>query len=359
MEIIFICTRAITFNTFLESQAKYLLKKGYKIKIACADIENINFKNSLNYRIDFPTQYIHLISFIRFIKIFFQINKLIKKNKSGIYYLHTPVASHLFRLFNIFNKLKIIYFVHGFRFTSQTRFLRAIFYKVIEKILSFKTNVFITINNEDYFYAKNYLFKKSPTYKINGVGLDVKNNIFRNKIKIKKGINKIIVIAGYKKIKGYLNLLKAAELLKGKRFRIDCYGYGDYTKFKKIQIKKKLNNISFKKFDVNLKKRIKKYDLLLHLSKREGLPVAIMECLIEGVPVICKKIRGNVDLIKNGFNGLFINSYKDVPKKILFLNLENKIYNKMRLNAARTITKNFSKREINKSIFQIIRKNFK
>ena len=33
MEIIFICTRSITFNTFLESQAKFLSNKGYKLKL--------------------------------------------------------------------------------------------------------------------------------------------------------------------------------------------------------------------------------------------------------------------------------------------------------------------------------------
>ncbi len=358
MEITFICTRSITFNTFLESQAKFFLDKGYKIKIVCADIENLNFKDSLNYRIDFPTKYIHLISIIRFIKIFFQINKLIRQNKSSIYYLHTPVASHLFRLFSTFYRIKIIYFVHGFRFTSKTGFLRATFYKIIEKILSLKTNIFITINNEDYNYAKNNLFNSVPTYKINGVGLDIKTKISKKKFKYKKTIKKIVVIAGYKKIKGYYNLLKAAELLKEKKFKIDCYGYGDYTKFKSIKVNRNLNNINFRKFDKNLKSKIKKYDLLLHLSKREGLPVAVMECLIEGVPVICKQIRGNSDLIKNGINGLFVDSYRDVPNKILFLNLENKIFNQMRYNAINTITKSFSKKEINKSIYNIIRKNF-
>ena len=55
MNIIFVCTRSITFNTFLASQAKFLSKQGYKIKIACADIENLNFRDSSNFKIDFPT----------------------------------------------------------------------------------------------------------------------------------------------------------------------------------------------------------------------------------------------------------------------------------------------------------------
>ena len=121
MEIIFVCTKSITFNTFLKSQANYLLKKGFKVKVVCSDIENLNFKNNLNYKINFPTKYIHLINIFQYLKIFLQIKELIKKNKSSIFYLHTPVASHLFRLFALFYNLKIIYFVHGFRFTSKTR----------------------------------------------------------------------------------------------------------------------------------------------------------------------------------------------------------------------------------------------
>ena len=34
------------------------------------------------------------------------------------------------------------------------------------------------------------------------------------------------------------------------------------------------------------------------------------------LPVICKNIRGNNDLIKDGYNGFFINSYKDAILKI-------------------------------------------
>ena len=359
MEIIFICTKSITFNTFLKSQADYFQKKGFKIKIACSDIENLNFKNNYNYKIDFPNKYIHLINIFQYLKIFFQIKKLIKKNESSIFYLHTPIASHLFRLFSLFYNLKIIYFVHGFRFTSKTVFLRAIFLKFIEKILSFKTSVFITINTEDFNYAKNNLFNKVPTYKINGVGLDTKKINFKPMVINKNGISKILVIAAYKKAKGYIDLLKIAELINKKKFQIDCYGYGDYREFKSTKTKKKLNNIVFYKFDKKLKNKIKNYDILLHLSKREGLPVSVMECLTEGLPVICYDIRGNNDLIKNGFNGFFVNSYKDVLNKINYLNLEKGLFNKMRHNAFNSITKIFFKKQINQIIFKIIKKNFK
>ena len=354
MKIIFISTKPITFNTFLKSQAEYFIKKGLKVEVASSDIEKVNFKENLKHSIDFPNKIIDLFNPIRYLNVFIQIKKLAKKNPSTIFYLHTPVASYLFRLFTFFDKLKIIYFVHGFRFTSVTNFINAFFFKSIEKILSYTTDIFITINNEDYNYSKTNFSKKSLFYKIKGVGLNLTTKHFKKKIKKKLKIKKILVIAAYKKEKGYLDVLKVAEVLKNKKVKIECYGYGSYYIFNSIKVKKKLHNISFNKFDVDLPNKIKNFDILLHLSKREGLPVAVMQSLSEGLPVICYNIRGNNDLIRDKFNGYFINSYKDVIGKINYLNLEGVIFNSMRINASNSINKDFDKKKINLNIYKII-----
>ena len=355
MKIIFICTKSITFNTFLKSQSDYLIKKGFEIEVACSDIEKLNFKKDLTHKIDFPNKITELFNLIKYIKIFIQIKILIKKNPTAIFYLHTPLSSHLFRFLTFLRKLKIIYFVHGFRFTSITNPIKAFFYKTIEKILSFKTDIFITINDEDYNYAKFNLLKKNSCYKINGVGLNLPKKYLKKKTINKKGIKKILVIAAYKKEKGYLDLLKVAEMLKNKKIKIECYGYGDCYKFNSIKIKKKINNISFNNFDMNLENKIQQYDILLHLSKREGLPVSVMQSLSVGLPVICYNIRGNNDLIKDRFNGYLVKSYKDVPNIIYYLNLEDKFFNKMRLNAFKSINKDFLKKKINLNIYNIIK----
>ncbi len=355
MNIIFICTKSITFNTFLKSQADYFVKKGFKVKVACSDIEKLNINNNLTYKIDFPKKITELFNLINYIRIFVQIKNLIKNNPKAIFYLHTPLASHLFRLLTFFKVLKIIYFVHGFRFTLLTNPIKGSFFKLIEKILSLKTDIFITINNEDYNYTKLNLLKKNSCYKIKGVGLDLPINQFIEKKKNKKGIKKILVIAAYKEEKGYLDLLKVAEILKNKKIKIDCFGYGSRNKFQSIKVKKKLNNISFKKFDSDLENKINKYDILLHLSKREGLPVSVMQSLSKGLPVICFNIRGNNDLVKDKINGLFVNSYKDVSNKINYLNLEDNFFNKLRFNAFKTINKDFSKQKINLKLYKIIK----
>ena len=79
MKIIFICTRSITFNTFLKSQAVYFIKKGLDVEVACSDSENINVKNNLKHRIDFPNKITDLFNLIRYIKIIIQIKALVKK----------------------------------------------------------------------------------------------------------------------------------------------------------------------------------------------------------------------------------------------------------------------------------------
>ena len=355
MDIVFVCTKSITFNTFLKSQAEYLYRKGNRVKVVCSDIQNLNFKKKLIHRISFPKNYFQLINIFQYIKIFLEIKSLVKKNKNSIFYLHTPLSSHIFRIFTIFYNLKIAYFVHGFRFTFKTNLLKKFLFSWVEKILSKKTDLIITINNEDYQFSKNYLLGKNSTYKLKGVGLD----LIKRKIRKKKNITKIIVIAAFKKSKGYNEILKLAKQINGQKFKIDCYGYGDLRKYNSIKQSKNLKNISFKKFDKNLKKKIKKYDLLLHLSEREGLPVSVMECLMEGLPVICKNIRGNNDLIKDGYNGFFVKSFKEAILKIFYLSMENKVFNVMRLNAAKSITNSYSKKEINNKIYKIFLSNFK
>ena len=355
MKVIFICTKSITFNTFLKSQAKNFIEKGLEVVVACSDSKNLECDEKIKYQIDFPISTIQLFNFIRYFKIFFQILELTKKNGSSLFYLHTPIASHLFRIFTFFKKVKIVYFVHGFRFMSKSNIFKSLIFKLIEKILSLNTNFFITINSEDYNYAVHNLTDKKKCQKVNEEGLNLN---FKKKIKIKKkkAIKKILVIAAYKKEKGYYELLKIAERIRDKNLNIECYGYGNFEKFKQIKSQKKIKKISFNKFDPNLNKIMKNYDILLHLSKREGLPVSLMQSLSKGIPVICYNIRGNNDLIKDNFNGLFVSSYKEVLGKILFINFNKNFFHKLRNNAIKTIDNSFSQDQINQNILKIFKK---
>ena len=78
-----------------------------------------------------------------------------------------------------------------------------------------------------------------------------------------------------------------------------------------------------------------------------------MESLSEALPVICYNIRGNSDLIKNGKNGYFVNSFSDVAPKIKKLNTKISLFNKIRLNAFKSINKLYLKKTINQELYKI------
>ena len=69
MKIIFVCTRSITFNSFLKSQADYFIKKGFKVEVACSDNENLEFNKFVNHKISFPFKIIELLNIISILKI--------------------------------------------------------------------------------------------------------------------------------------------------------------------------------------------------------------------------------------------------------------------------------------------------
>lgn len=60
---------------------------------------------------------------------------------------------------------------------------------------------------------------------------------------------------------------------------------------------------SVERMETNL---LKIADVAVSSSKREGIPVNIMEAMATGIPTIVNDCRGNRDLVSNGDNGYVI-----------------------------------------------------
>lgn len=66
------------------------------------------------------------------------------------------------------------------------------------------------------------------------------------------------------------------------------------------------NRIIFAGYRGDVNKLLRVVDAFIFPSLQEGLPVALMEAMASGLPVICSNIRGNTDLIQHGEGGYLV-----------------------------------------------------
>ena len=172
---------------------------------------------------------------------------------------------------------------------------------------------------------------------------------------------KVGIIAAYRKNKGYDDLLTIVKNLKDTNIFFECFGYGSRNLYKKkiseMRLEKKIKLYSFKN---NIEKYISTFDVLLHPSFREGLPVSVIQALYQKVPVIGRNIRGVNDLIKDKKYGYLI---KDdfVKKSIIYikdLNRNRNMLNNLEKNISKINFKNFSKKSISLKIIKLLKLNY-
>jgi glycosyltransferase involved in cell wall biosynthesis len=251
-----------------------------------------------------------------------------------IVHCHTPLASIATRLacrgFRK-NGLKVIYTAHGFHFYKGAPLKNWLIYYPVEKLCSHWTDILITINREDFELAKKKLKAKRIEY-VPGVGIDTKKFadvvVDRDKkleeIGVPKDAKLLLSVGELNENKNHKVVIEALSKINDPKIHYVIAGIGDQ--------KENLENLA-KTFNVNLhllgyRKDVaelyKCADLYVLPSIREGLNVSVMEALASGLPVICSKIRGNIDMVHDGVNGyLFeptaVNSVADSIKKVVIL----------------------------------------
>jgi len=343
-------TNAITYNTFLVSMTQKL-KKDFSIVLCTKNPDKINSKEFSKKEFFLPQKFKDFKSLEKLIKAAQKIQLIIKKSNNNLIFCHTPVASHFVRLVSFFQKPKIIYFVHGFRFNDSRKGIRNIFFKFIEILLSKNTTSYITINNSDYKFVKKVL--KKPVIKVNGIGLEKKK-----KFKKKKDNNFFVagMIGAYRKNKGYETVLKNFQRLKKiiPNLKIETFGYDNPQELSQFIENRKINDFKINKFEKNIIKKIINFNVLLHPSYREGLSVSIMQSLQYGIPVIARNIAGNKDLIKNNYNGYLFNNDTEMIMYLKKIYKSPNLRNKLSRNASKTLTNSFLKNSINEKVKKFI-----
>jgi len=122
--------------------------------------------------------------------------------------------------------------------------------------------------------------------------------------------------------KGVFELINAISLILKKEQEIKFYFMGegpDLDRMKRMVKKLFINeHVIFLGFKLG-KEKIKyfqKADLFAFPSYSEGCPLAVLEALSAGLPVVSTKVGGLAEILEDGENGFFINSVPPDPNEI-------------------------------------------
>ena len=237
--------------------------------------------------------------------------KLLYDRNYSFIHTHTPVASAIIRQAAHKTGTKVVYTAHGFHFYDGAPLLNWLVFYPIEKHYSRFTDVLITINKEDYQNAKK--MKSSKVEYIPGIGIDTNRiksvDYDRSHIRSEFGFNDsdfVFVSIGELSVrKNHKVVIKAIEKIKNNNIKYLIVGMGDEeTRLKQLVNDLGVSNrVVFAGYRSDVYAILHSMDGFVFPSLQEGLPVALMEAMASGLPIVCSKIRGNIDLIDNGKGG--------------------------------------------------------
>ena len=305
---------------FEMSNVHILQSMGYEVHYA-ANYHTPSYGTD-NHRLDGTGIIRHQIDFIRNpfnlqnIKVYRQLKTVMSKERFDLVHCHTPMGGVIARLVAHSTKTSpVIYTAHGFHFFKGASLINWLCYYPMEKFLSHFTDEQICINQEDYQRAKKKFHAKHVSY-IPGVGLDTdktKNLIDINIKKHELGLpaDRLILLSTGELIqrKNHETVIRAIGKLKAEcsdslksekmKFHYVICGHGKLEEYlKKLAEKLQVNDcISFLGYREDMMEIYQIADLFIFPSFQEGLPMALLEAMAYGLPVICSDIRGSRDLM--------------------------------------------------------------
>lgn len=333
MKALLFASVASMVDLFNRDNIDILEELGYDVTIAC------NFKEGSVYsaehakrfmkelevkgydvlQVPVPRSISDIGSMVRSFRI---LRKDMKKKQYDIIHCQSPIGGVLCRLAAYpFRKLgsRVLYFAHGFHFFSGAPKINWLIYYNIERLCANITDCVLTLNREDYIRAKRH-FKTRVRY-IPGAGLDV--DAIMNTVADKSAKCAELNIPDNKKI-----VLSVGELSERKNSKAAIEAFIEANRDDSILLlcgtgpqydmlretvyeNHAEDRVFFAGFRDDISEIIKISDMFIFTSKQEGLPVAVMQAMAGGLPVLCSKIRGNTDLIKNGRGG-YMFDYWDI-----------------------------------------------
>jgi len=267
------------------------------------------------------------------IKAYKQLKKIIDAENYDIIHCNTPMGGIVTRLAAKKARKRgceVIYTAHGFHFYKGASRKNWMIYYPIEKIFSRMTDKLITVAKEDYDCVKDKF--KCSVFHMHGVGV---NDARYTTVSAeeKKLLRADMGFDADEKI-----LLCIGELLPNKNQQMIIRVMPEILKKypdaklllagngpEKENLEKLISSLKLEKsitmlgYVTNLQDYQHISDILVSCSKREGLPLNVIEAMMSGNPCVLTENRGHRELVNDGKNGCLVKAddYTAMTERIL------------------------------------------
>lgn len=320
-KVLLVATVQSHIAQFHRPLATLLHDNGCEVHVAARD--NLAEKNGL--RIDFADK-IYNLPFARSPKskdnyfAYKQLKKILDTEKYDVVHCNTPMGGIVTRLAAREARKKgtqVIYTAHGFHFYKGGPLKSWIFYYPIEKLFSRLTDILITITYEDYRLALKEFHCRVEH--MHGVGVDEKRyfpvdkaqkNILRQKMGFGSEQKIILCIGELNENKNQSVAIRMMHTIKEQYpdALLLLAGNGPKQSYLEELIAKEEvhNNVKLLGYVTNLQDYQHIIDVQVCCSRREGLPLNVVESMLSGNAIVATLNRGHRELIQDGKNGYIV-----------------------------------------------------
>lgn len=254
---------------------------------------------------------------IHILRSYRMLKKLCETQDYSLIHTQSPIGGAVLRLAAAPCRKKgcrVIYTAHGFHFYKGASLLRWLCFYPVEKWLSAYTDVLITINAEDYRLARR--FSAREVCLVPGIGIHLsdycpdagKRRSMRRAFGFRRQDFVVLGVGQLSRRKNQEVVIQALALLGRDNVHYVLAGIGERKAYY-CRLARKLGverNVHFTGYRSDIPDLLRMADCFAFPSRQEGLPVALMEAMAAKVPVVCSRIRGNCDLVRDGIEGRLV-----------------------------------------------------
>lgn len=320
---------------FLVPHIMNLSDNGYHVEIACSVVgERVD---EIQNRLKGYIRKMHIvrlrrspITVINFLG-YLDMKHIVDKGEYDLIWTNEPVMGVVTRLAAKKARkhgTKVLYMTHGFHFFEGAPKKNWLVFYTIERWASRYCDVITTVNREDFKRAKKM---HAPIVRyIHGIGINPERlsqaenqSSIRKELKLKESDFICISVGELNENKNHQVIIRALGELQDADIHYVICGKGNQlenlTKLAKEQ--KIQKNVHFLGYRMDILNLCMQSDLFVFPSYREGLPIAPLEAMFCGLPLITSNIRGPIDFMKDGETGYLadpnnVNSFASKIKKM-------------------------------------------